>query len=432
MGGGTDLLPQVQRGIASPSVIVDLRGAGLDSLEYEDGVLRVGAGVRVADLAANSIVRERFGVLAEAADQVGTPQLREMGTVGGNLCQRVRCWYFRHPDLTCWLRGGPDCYAQLGDHRKHGLEPGDCISVASSDLACALLALEAQVTTNVREDIPLADLYRRPSADQRSHVALASGEFVTLVTVPYTPDTSAYERLGERGESSFALVGVAAARFGERIRDGSDRCREHASRARAREPSRRPARPPDDGLETHRVGHSRCRCQRASRASSRVVIAEPRAAANDARPDRAGRIVGSAFGRLGLFVTLLWTIPFFWIPFGLLLVYSFGTQDYLTAKMSFGWTLESWRALNDPVVYGAFLRSVRLSTEATIVCAILGYPLAYFVARHAGRFRSWRSSSSSRRSGSASSCALTPGSQSSVRRDRSTTRSGGWASGPSR
>ena len=117
------------------------------------------------------------------------------------------------------------------------------------------------------------------------------------------------------------------------------------------------------------------------------MIAEPRMS-GDARRGLAGRIAQAAVGQSGLLVTLLWTIPFFWIPFGLLLVYSFGTQDYLTARMSFGWTLESWRALYDPVVYNAFLRSVELSTAATIGCAILGYPLAYFVARHAGRFRS--------------------------------------------
>ena len=76
--------------------------------------------------------------------------------------------------------------------------------------------------------------------------------------------------------------------------------------------------------------------------------------ASDSRSGLAGQIARAAFGQAGLFVTLLWTIPFFWVPFGLLLVYSFGTQDYLTARMSFGWTLESWRALYDPVVYGAF------------------------------------------------------------------------------
>ena len=217
MGGGTDLLTQLQRGIAKPGLIVDLRGAGLDRMEHVDGGLRLGAGVRVADLAADPLVRERFGVLSEAAERVGTPQLREMGTVGGNLCQRVRCWYFRHPDLTCWLRGGDDCYAQLGDHRKHGLEPGDCISVAPSDLACALLALEAEVTTNLRERLPIADLYCTPSGDHRTNLTLADGEFLTLVTVPRAPDASTYERLGERAEFSFALVGVAAARFGDRL-----------------------------------------------------------------------------------------------------------------------------------------------------------------------------------------------------------------------
>ena len=97
------------------------------------------------------------------------------GTVGGNLCQQVRCWYFRHPDLQCWLRGGETCYAQIGDHRKHGLEPGDCISVAPSDLAAALLAMDAQVETSARR-MPLADLYRRasPSSARRSRSSRAS------------------------------------------------------------------------------------------------------------------------------------------------------------------------------------------------------------------------------------------------------------------
>ena len=118
------------------------------------------------------------------------------------------------------------------------------------------------------------------------------------------------------------------------------------------------------------------------------MIAEPRRSADDGRPGLPGRIASAACAQSGLLVTLLWTIPFFWAPFALLLVYSFGTQDYLTARMSFGWTLESWRALYDPIVYNAFFRSVQLSTVATIGCAIIGYPLAYFVARHSGRYRS--------------------------------------------
>ncbi len=218
MGGGTDLLTQIDRGIDAAELVVDLRGLGLEGIQQQDGGLSIGATTRVADLARDDRVASRFTALAQAAASVGSPQLREMGTVGGNLCQQPRCWYFRHPDLRCWLRGGDTCYAQIGDHRKHGLEPGDCISVAPSDLAAALLALDAHVSTTRRRALPLAELYRRPSADDRATLTLQPGEFLTRVTVPAAPDASAYARAGERAAWSFALVGVAAARFGERVR----------------------------------------------------------------------------------------------------------------------------------------------------------------------------------------------------------------------
>jgi xanthine dehydrogenase YagS FAD-binding subunit len=213
MGGGTDLVPQLDRGIRPAEEVVDLRAVLPAGIEPAGDGIRVGAATRVADLARDPAVGERFAVLAQAAAAVASPQLREMGTVGGNLCQAVRCWYFRHPDLTCWLRGGDTCYAQIGDHRKHGLEPGDCISVAPSDLAAALLALDAVCATNLRDGFPLADLYRRATAENRSTLALEPGEVVTAVTVPTAPAASAYARAGERAAWSFALCGVAAARF---------------------------------------------------------------------------------------------------------------------------------------------------------------------------------------------------------------------------
>jgi xanthine dehydrogenase YagS FAD-binding subunit len=219
MGGGTDLLTQQDRGIRPASTVVDLRGVGLSGIEAADGVLRVGATTTLAEIARDEGIAEHYLVLHQAASAAASPQLREMGTLGGNLCQQVRCWYYRHPDLQCWLRGGDTCYAQIGDHRKHGLEPGDCISVAPSDLACALLALDAHVHTSTRPDgFPLADLYRKASDDNRSTVDLATGEFVTAVTVPRVPDASAYERSGERHAWSFALVAVAAARLGGEVR----------------------------------------------------------------------------------------------------------------------------------------------------------------------------------------------------------------------
>ena len=218
MGGGTDLLPQLQRGIRPADEVVDVRAAVPAGIEPAGEGLRIGAATRIADLARDPDVAARYAVLAEAAAAVASPQLREMGTVAGNLCQAVRCWYYRHPDLQCWLRGGDTCYAQIGDHRKHGLEPGDCISVAPSDLAAALLALDAAVTTDRRDALPLAGLYRKASAEDRSTLALQQGEIITAVTVPRPPAASAYARAGERAAWSFALCAVAAARFDDGTR----------------------------------------------------------------------------------------------------------------------------------------------------------------------------------------------------------------------
>jgi xanthine dehydrogenase YagS FAD-binding subunit len=114
LGGGTDLLTQLDRGIGDTETVVDLRGLGLDEIVVEDGRLRLGATARIADVARHAEVTAQFGLVAECAGSIGSQQLREMGTVAGNLCQQPRCWYFRHPDLRCWLRGGDTCYAQIG------------------------------------------------------------------------------------------------------------------------------------------------------------------------------------------------------------------------------------------------------------------------------------------------------------------------------
>jgi xanthine dehydrogenase YagS FAD-binding subunit len=217
MGGGTDLIPQLDRGILPADEVVDLRTLGLSGIAHTGEGVRIGATTSVAEVERDPGIGERFAGLRQAAAAVGSPQLREMGTVGGNLCQQVRCWYFRHPDLQCWLRGGETCYAQIGDHRKHGLEPGDCISVAPSDLAAAFLALDALVETTSRR-MPLADLYRRATSDRRSTLTLEPGEFLTAIEVPRAPHASAYVIAGERAAWSFALVGVAAARFGDEVR----------------------------------------------------------------------------------------------------------------------------------------------------------------------------------------------------------------------
>jgi xanthine dehydrogenase YagS FAD-binding subunit len=138
-----------------------------------------------------------------------------VGTVAGNLCQHTRCWYYRGEEWNCWLGGGETCYAQIGDHRKHNLQPGDCISAHPSDLAPAFAASGATVVVRSPEgerELSLLELYRRPTAENRSLLTLAFGELVTEVRLPAAPAASVYLRAGERQAFSFPLVGVAAAR----------------------------------------------------------------------------------------------------------------------------------------------------------------------------------------------------------------------------
>jgi CO/xanthine dehydrogenase FAD-binding subunit len=218
--GGTDLAGQVDRGIRAPSLLVDLQGLGLDGIDRHDGGVALGATATIADVAASPLL-EPYAAVAEAAGAAASPLLRNVGTIGGNLCQHTRCWYYRGVEWHCWLGGGDTCYAQIGDHRKHGLEQGDCISAHPSDLAPALAACDAEAIVAGpagERALPLLALYRRPEADARTLLTLAAGEIVVGVRLPSPPDRSAYLRAGERRAFSFPLVSVAAAR-----RDGRTR-----------------------------------------------------------------------------------------------------------------------------------------------------------------------------------------------------------------
>lgn len=220
MLGGTDLLGQLDRGIVAPSLLVDLRGAGLDRLERDGDGLRVGAAVTLATLAGSALL-EPYAAVVRAASLAASPPLRNVGTVAGNLCQGTRCWYYRGEEWRCWLGGGDTCYAQLGDHRKHNLRPGDCISAHPSDLAPALAACGARVVVSSasgERELDLLDLYRIPTEENRSLLTLAHGEIVSELRLPAPPQASAYQRLGERRAFSFALVSVAAARLDGALR----------------------------------------------------------------------------------------------------------------------------------------------------------------------------------------------------------------------
>jgi xanthine dehydrogenase YagS FAD-binding subunit len=220
LGGGTDLAGQVDRGIRTPSLVVDLQALGLAGIAAHDGRVELGAATTLADLAASPLL-EPYAAVRDAAAAAASPLLRNAGTVGGNLCQHTRCWYYRGVEWHCWLGGGDTCYAQIGDHRKHGLEPGDCISAHPSDLAPALAACGATValrSAGGERELPLLELYRRPTTGDRSLLVLAPGELVVAVRLPAPPERSAYERAGERQAFSFPLVSVAAARRGSETR----------------------------------------------------------------------------------------------------------------------------------------------------------------------------------------------------------------------
>jgi xanthine dehydrogenase YagS FAD-binding subunit len=174
---------------------------------------RIGAGTTLAELEVDSRIPQ---ALREACTQAASPQLRSMGTIGGNLLQATRCWYWRL-GFDCWLHGGEKCFARDGAHREHAIFGNEqCASAHPSDLAAALVALGATLRTTQRK-ISVADLYRLPTDDNRSVTTLASDELILELDVP-APDASIYLKAMDRRKWSFPIVGVAAARFAGEVR----------------------------------------------------------------------------------------------------------------------------------------------------------------------------------------------------------------------
>ncbi len=219
LGGGTDLLVAMRERVLRPDLLVDLRRIpGLDTLEpTPSGGLRIGAAVRVARLAEDPDVVSRYPALAEACRAVGTPALRNMGTLGGNLCQRPRCWYFRRA-ILCLKNGGDSCPAASGENQYHAiLGGGPCHIVHPSDPAVALVALGATVEVagrGGRRWIPLDDFYALPSERLDHETVLAPGEIVTGVEVPAESagGRQRYEKTMQRGAWDFALASLATVR----------------------------------------------------------------------------------------------------------------------------------------------------------------------------------------------------------------------------
>jgi xanthine dehydrogenase YagS FAD-binding subunit len=216
LAGGTDLIDELKSGVAAPDLVVDLQTvAGLAGVGRERDGLRVGAMTKVVELAEDPAVSRDYPSLKEAALSLATPQLRNVGTVGGNLCQRPRCWYYRDPQVVCRKKGGFNCYAFQGRNKYHAVFGGSgCFIVYPSDLAPALISLGAKVTVGSAKGdkvVPLEQFYALPDIDVSRENILKKGQFLKSVWVPAPKDgqKSAYVKLKERGTWDFALVSAA-------------------------------------------------------------------------------------------------------------------------------------------------------------------------------------------------------------------------------
>jgi xanthine dehydrogenase YagS FAD-binding subunit len=209
LAGGTDLVPLLRDRIIRADRLVELREVVPGGIS--DG--RIGAATTLAELEGDPQVPQ---ALREACALAASPQLRAMGTIGGNLLQATRCWYWRLK-FPCYLHGGDRCHARTGQHREHAVFANErCASAHPSDPGAALLALGATLSTDRRE-LPLADLYRLPTDDTRSLTTLEPGEIILDLGFQ-VPEASTYLKAMDRQKWAFPLVGVAAARFREETR----------------------------------------------------------------------------------------------------------------------------------------------------------------------------------------------------------------------
>ena len=219
LAGGTNLVDHMKLGVQSPDLLVDVARLAATIDDLDDGGLRIGAGVRNADLAADMRVRTRYRALAQALLSGASGQLRNVATTGGNLLQRTRCPYFRDPSLACNKREpGSGCSARDGYNRDHAILGASerCVATNPSDMAVALRAFDAVVHVlgpDGPRAVAIGDLHRLPGDAPERDTTLEHAELITAVDLPALPIAarSAYRKVRDRASFAFALVSVAAA-----------------------------------------------------------------------------------------------------------------------------------------------------------------------------------------------------------------------------
>jgi xanthine dehydrogenase YagS FAD-binding subunit len=217
LAGGVDLLDRLKERLEAPSRLVSLRRlAGASEITVDGAGAKIGATVTLARLAADPALRKSHPMIGEAASHAATPQLRAMATLGGNLAQRPRCWYFRSEAFTCRKKGGTTCPAHDGDNQLHAIFDNQlCAATHPSTIITALVALGARVAIAGKRprEVELASFFVAPEADVMREVDLAPGELITHVTVPAQPANlrTAYTKQVAKQSFDWPLVDVAVA-----------------------------------------------------------------------------------------------------------------------------------------------------------------------------------------------------------------------------
>lgn len=218
--GGIDLLDMMKENLLSPKRLVNIKN--ITELNYirknDDGSVSIGPNITLAELGDNDLIKKQYPSLSEAAGKIATPQIRNSATLGGNLCQRPRCWYFRSIDFDCARKDGSHCFALFGENRYHavlGTENG-CAIVHPSGTAVPLMALNAELTISngeLEKNVTLGDFYVTPADDITRETILQQGELITEIKIPAASaeTENTYMKLMEKQSYDWPMADIAVA-----------------------------------------------------------------------------------------------------------------------------------------------------------------------------------------------------------------------------
>jgi xanthine dehydrogenase YagS FAD-binding subunit len=221
---GIDLLDLIKEGVEAPEKVLSI--GGLDELRYireEDNGVHIGCLTTLADIGRSELLKTKYAVLHHAAAEAATPQIRERATVGGNLCQRPRCWYFRQREFHCLKKGGHTCFAVEGENRYNAIfGGGPSYIVHPSNVAPALVALDGIIVVRSAgqepQRIPAAEFFVLPAVSLMSENVLKPGQMITEVVVPKAPSQSATVEIREKQSFDWPIAMACVARIDDRWR----------------------------------------------------------------------------------------------------------------------------------------------------------------------------------------------------------------------